>query len=86
MSLVTRIFEKLTGRPHQKQNAAMVREAAARLKEDVKVLADRLSQYEEESDPLVAIMTDLYNDREILKPYTRAVVVNGNGHDKNGSH
>jgi hypothetical protein len=59
------------GLPHEKRHAAMVRQAATDLREDVKSLSSKLSKYQEKDDPLVALMLDVFNDREVASPYNK---------------
>jgi hypothetical protein len=64
MTLLTRLWEKLTGRRHQKQNLAMVAEVAGGLTHDVDRLKQKLEPYAQADDPLVALMTDVFNQRQ----------------------
>lgn len=65
MSVFVRLMEKLTGRPHQHRTAQKVSEVTADLREDVQMLAVRMRPYVEADDPLVALMTDVYNQRQL---------------------
>ncbi len=69
--IFTRLYEKIMGLPHEKRHAAMVRQAATDLREDVKTLSHRLDKYREQDDPLVALMLDVFNDREVISPYNK---------------
>lgn len=83
--ILTRIYEKLMGLPHQKHHAERVKRAAEELSQDVKSLTQRIERYREEDDPLVALMQDIYNDSETRKSF-RLLGHNGHGHNnKNGS-
>lgn len=64
--LLVRLYEKLMGIPHQKRNADMVRHAVSGLKEDVSSISKRLQEYQESDDPLVALMLDMFNTREMV--------------------
>lgn len=64
MNLV-RILEKLTGQPHNHHHADRVADAVAELGRDVRKLSDALRPYSEASDPMVALMTDVFNDRQL---------------------
>ncbi|WP_065755184.1 hypothetical protein [Bradyrhizobium paxllaeri] len=60
-----RLIEKLTGRPHRHDNAQLVKQAAGELRRDVGKLSSMLRPYMEADDPLVALMTDLFNQRQM---------------------
>jgi hypothetical protein len=77
MKLV-RIIEKLLGVPHQYQNADRVKDAVASLSHDVRRLNDTLKPYAEADDPLVALMTDVFNDRQLQNGNLKKKY-NGNG-------
>ena len=64
MTIFVRFLEKLTGTPHQRQNAQKVADVARGLREDVKKLSTTLRPYAESEDPLVALMTDIFNQRQ----------------------
>jgi hypothetical protein len=65
MTAFIRLLEKITGRPHRHGNARMVSEAADGLRREVRELSDTLHPYAEADDPLVALMTDLFNQRQM---------------------
>jgi len=65
MTIFTRLLETITGRPHQRQNARRVADAANDLRRDVGALSSRLRPYTESDDPLVALMTDVFNQRQM---------------------
>jgi hypothetical protein len=65
-----RLVEKLMDRPHQHYTAQKVSEVADDLRQDVHSLARKMRPYVEAYDPLVALMTDVFNQRKMR---------NGNG-------
>jgi hypothetical protein len=67
MTLFTRLFEKITGRPHRRANADLVSEAARDLRRDAEGLRSKLRPYSQADDPLVALMTDVFNQRQAQK-------------------
>lgn len=77
--IFTRLYEKLMGLPHEKRHAAMVKEAATGLRQDVRELNEKMDRYREQDDPLVALMLDVFNDREVIRPYKKDFQ-NDNGH------
>jgi hypothetical protein len=70
MTLFVRLMEKLSGRPHQHYTAQKVSDMASDLRQDVNSLATKMRPYAEADDPLVALMTDVFNQRQMR---------NGNG-------
>jgi hypothetical protein len=77
MTILTRLIEKLTGRAHQKQNLAMVSQVATDLSRDVDDLTDKLKPYTQADDPLVALMTDVFNDRQAKRQLAQLKKTNG---------
>jgi hypothetical protein len=65
MTILVRLFEKLTGKPHQHRNAQKVAAAVGDLRRDVSALSSRLRPHAEADDPLVALMTDVFNQRQL---------------------
>ena len=65
MTIFVRLLETIRGRPHQRQNAQRVAAAASDLREDVGALSSMLRPYREADDPLVALMTDVFNQRQM---------------------
>jgi hypothetical protein len=65
MTILVRFFEKLTGNPHQHRNARKVAAAVGDLRHDVSALSLKLRPYAEADDPLVALMTDVFNQRQL---------------------
>lgn len=65
MSWPVRLIEKLTGKPHRHDNAARVSLAAAELSESTRELSRHLKPYLESDDPLVSLMTDVFNRRQM---------------------
>jgi hypothetical protein len=64
MALFTRLFEKLTGRPHQHQTKQQVNEVANDLRQDARRLQSCLEPYTQSNDPLVSLMIDVFNRRQ----------------------
>ena len=64
MTIFVRFMEKLTGIPHQRQNADRVTNVTRELREDIKKLSTTLRPYIASEDPLVALMTDVFNQRQ----------------------
>lgn len=62
-----RLWEKIIGIPHQHENAARVSLASYELTSEVRKISSRLKPYVEADDPLVALMTDLFNQREMSR-------------------
>lgn len=67
MALLVRLLEKLSGKPHKHENARVVSQAAAGLREDVHAFTTMLHPYVEADDPLVALMTDVFNQRQVIQ-------------------
>jgi hypothetical protein len=63
--MFVRLMEKLMDRPHQHYNVQKVSEAANGLRRDVHSLAGKMRPYIEADDPLVALMTDVFNQRQM---------------------
>jgi hypothetical protein len=66
MTIFVRLMEKLTGEPHQHRNAQKVADVARELRQEVHELSTTLRPYVESDDPLVALMTDVFNRRQLL--------------------
>ena len=56
-----RLIEKLTGTPHRHDLADSVHTAAAGVSRSVDKLSAALKPYSKADDPLVALMTDIFN-------------------------
>ena len=56
-----RLIEKLTGTPHRHDIADSVHVAAAGVYRSVDKLSDALKPYAKADEPLVALMTDVFN-------------------------
>jgi len=56
-----RLIEKITGSPHRHDIADSVHTAAAGVSRSVDRLSDALKQYSKADEPLVALMTDVFN-------------------------
>jgi len=65
MSWPVRLFEKLTGTPHRHDNARRVSLATDELTESTRLLSAHLKPYLESDDPLVSLMTDVFNRRQM---------------------
>lgn len=65
MSWTVRLIEKLTGTPHRHDNAARVSLAADQLTESTRQLTANLKPYLESDDPLVSLMQDVFNRRQM---------------------
>ncbi len=65
MTILTRLFEKITGRRHRHDNARAVSDAVGDLRSDVEELRSSLRPYVDADDPLVALMTDVFNQRQM---------------------
>ena len=56
-----RLIEKLTGTPHRHDIAESVHTAAAGVSRSVDRLSDALKPYSKADQPLVALLTDVFN-------------------------
>lgn len=65
MGWIVRLYEKLTGTPHRHDNAARVSRASASLSRTIDDLSATLKPYSKADDPLVALMTDVFNRRQL---------------------
>jgi hypothetical protein len=65
MGWIVRLIEKITGTPHRHDNAAMVSLASEKLTQRIDDLSATLRPYSEADDPLVAMMTDVFNRRQL---------------------
>lgn len=61
---MTRIWEKITGMPHQHRMSDRVSAAAADLAATARNITLQLEPYKNAEDPLSAMFSDLYNRRE----------------------
>jgi hypothetical protein len=64
MGWIVRLYEKLTGRPHRHDDAAMVSAAAKDLSSSIRELTATLKPYNQSKDPLVALMRDVIQRRD----------------------
>lgn len=62
-----RIWEVISGRPHQHHNAAMVSNATHSLTQRANELEQAVRPYSEADDPLVMFMTDVFNRRAAVR-------------------
>jgi hypothetical protein len=76
MSIALRLWEKLTGRPHQHHNAGMVRLATERLVATNADFMARIRPYEESDNPLAMLLQDVLNQR----------AMRGDGHEPTKFH
>lgn len=65
---LTRVWELISGSPHQYKNAAMVNDATNSLIERAEELAHAVKPYRESEDPLMMFMTDVFNQRAMTRP------------------
>lgn len=61
---MTRLWEKLTGMPHQRHLADSVSAATAGLLSAARSVNERLAPYKNAPDPFTAVMADLYEKRQ----------------------
>ena len=62
-----RLLEKLTGTPHRHDLADSVHNAAAGVSRSVDKLSAALKPYSKSDEPLVALMTDVFNKLQMTK-------------------
>ena len=62
-----RLLEKLTGTPHRHDVADSVHNAAAGVSRSVDRLSDALKKYSKADEPLVELMTDIFNKNQMAK-------------------
>jgi len=60
-----RLIEKITGTPHRHDIADGVHMAAAGVSRSVDQLADALKPYVRADEPLVALLTDVFNKQQL---------------------
>lgn len=65
MSWTVRLIEKITGTPHRHENATRVSLATDELTQSTRLLSAHLKPYLESDDPLVSLMTDVFNRRQM---------------------
>jgi cell fate (sporulation/competence/biofilm development) regulator YlbF (YheA/YmcA/DUF963 family) len=65
MSLLVRLYEKIAGLAHQHRESHQVSEKMRELSHSMRELHDSLEPYVEAEDPLVALMTDVFNQRRM---------------------
>lgn len=63
MSIFIRIYEKLSGTPHQRQNSDMVGQATRDLLTTAEDFSQRIRPYCESSNPLDMLMKDILAQR-----------------------
>jgi hypothetical protein len=65
---ISRIWESLTGRPHQQQNAGMVHRATNKLLKTADHFTDNvLKPYSESDDPINMLFEDIKRQREMAR-------------------
>lgn len=64
---LARLWESILGVPHRHENAAMVSSASEELSRATRRLHTHLRPYVESDDPLIALMTDVFNQREMRR-------------------
>jgi hypothetical protein len=62
---LVRLWEKVFRIPHRHEEASRVSAAAEELTSTARALNARLKPYVESDDPLVALMTDVFNRRSM---------------------
>jgi hypothetical protein len=62
---LTRVWELISGSPHQYHNAAMVSAATHSLSQRTEELVRAVKPYRDSEDPLIMFMTDVFNRREM---------------------
>jgi hypothetical protein len=65
MGWAMRLIEKMTGTPHRRDMADSVAVAAAGVSHSLDELQANLQPYSQSDDPLVALMTDVFNKRQL---------------------
>jgi hypothetical protein len=65
MTWPARLVEKITGSPHRHDIADSVSMAAAGLSRSIDRLSANLKPYSQSEYPLVALMTDVFNRRQM---------------------
>ena len=65
MSLLVRLWETLSRTPHRHDDAQRVRRATQELTENAKILSAHLRTHEDSPDPLMSIVCDLVNRRQM---------------------
>lgn len=63
--ILARLWEKILGVPHRHENSALVALASYELTKEVRKAQSQLKVYTEADDPLVAMMTDIFNKRQM---------------------
>lgn len=63
MAALTRLWEKLLGKPHRHEISGRVAAASDELINKTRELSDSIRPYTRAKDPLVALMVDLHNQR-----------------------
>ena len=62
-----RLWEKIFGLPHRHEYADRVSFASHELTKEVRKVSSHLKSYTETDDPLVALLTDIFNKRELRR-------------------
>lgn len=65
MSAISRLWERMNGVPHRYDKSQQVSDAADALSDNVRELSSHLRPYMEADDPMVALMIDLFNQRQM---------------------
>ena len=65
---LNRLWEKIFAIPHKHHEADRVSIASEELTQQVRKVSSGLKPYTEADDPLVAMMTDIFNKRELTAP------------------
>lgn len=64
---LTRLWETVTGRPHQNQDAGMVRSATNRLMIAAEKFNESIRPYEEANDPMAMLFRDIARQRKMAR-------------------
>lgn len=67
MGVFVRFFEMMTGTPHKYEESRRVNIVAEELLSDVQRLSENIRPYLDADDPLVALMTDVFNKRQMMR-------------------
>jgi hypothetical protein len=68
MALLTKLIGKLSGKSREQEEARAASHATLmELRDDIRHLTTMLRPYIEADDPLVALMTDVFNQRQVIQ-------------------
>lgn len=69
--MLVRLWETITLTPHKHEESRKVDTVADELLSDVRRLSKNIRPYLDADDPLVALMTDVFNQRRMRSDYAR---------------